>query len=132
LDAKKIYKTSEVVLLGYGNYPSEEAKEQYDLVTAAGVFWKGHMPKEGMTEIYGYLKPGGYFITAMRDFYYTEEETEMCYFSQINKMLEDKQFELVKKYNFKRGLTNEANTSHNPLFNEFVSICFVFRKTGAT
>ena len=45
-------------------------------------------------------------------------------------MLDEKQFELVKKYTFKRGLSNEANTSNNPLFNEFTSICFVFRKTG--
>jgi predicted TPR repeat methyltransferase len=130
LEAKKIYKSSEVVLLGYGNFPTEETKEQYDLVTAAGVFWKGHMPREGMEEIHGYLKPGGYFITAMRDFYYTEGESEMRYYSQINKMLDEKQFELVKKYTFKRGLSNEANTSNNPLFNEFTSICFVFRKTG--
>lgn len=81
LRAKKIYQTAEVALLGYGNFPTEETKEQFDLVTAAGVFWKGHMPREGMDEIYGYLKPGGYFITAMRDFYYTEEETEMRYYS---------------------------------------------------
>ena len=130
LETKKIYKSSEVVLLGYGNFPPEETKEQYDLVTAAGVFLKGHMPREGMEEIHGYLKPGGYFITAMRDIYYSEAETELRYHSQIKKMLEEKQLELVKQYSFKRGLSKEVNTSNNTLFNECTSICFVFRKTG--
>ena len=80
LQTKKIYNSAEVVLLGYGNFPTEESKEQYDLVTAAGVFLLGHMPREGMDEIHGYLKPGGYFVTAMRDVYYTEEEKDMQYY----------------------------------------------------
>ena len=107
---KKIYKTAECNWLGYGNFPTEETKESYDVVTAAGVFLLGHMPREGMDEIHGYLKPGGYFITAMREVYYTEAEKDMRYYSQINKMLEDKQFELVLKYNFTRGLSAEQNT----------------------
>lgn len=128
LDAKNIYKSSKHAFFGQGNLPEEEQKEQYDVVTAAGVFLKGHMPREGMQEIHGFLRPGGYFVTAMRDKYYTEEESECRYYSMIQELLQQGKFKMVMNRTFKRGLTPEQNTSGNPLFGEFTSILFVFQK----
>ena len=44
-------------MLGYGNFPEPERLAKYDVVTAAGVFLKGHMPKEALDEVVAYLRP---------------------------------------------------------------------------
>ena len=69
------YKTATLAMLGYGNFPEAARVAHYDAVTACGVFLTGHMPKEALDEIVAYMKPGAYFVTAMRQCYYQPEET---------------------------------------------------------
>lgn len=127
LEEKKIYKSSTLAWLGYGKHPEEEHKEQYDLCTAAGVFMKGHMPKESMPEILGFLKKGGFFVTSMRDMYYTEGEV-LGYYGMIQEMINSGLCKMHDTYTFKRGLPEEQNVSGNPLFRETNSHLFVFQK----
>lgn len=42
---------------------------KFDLVTASGVFLKGHMPASAMDDMHAALKVGGYFVTSVRIFY---------------------------------------------------------------
>ena len=86
------------------------------------------MPREAIKEIADFLKPGGHFVTAMREFYYSEEETEMRYYSMLQEMMESGKLKLVTSYKFKRGLSAEQNTSGNPLFGEFTSVLLAFQK----
>ena len=71
---KGTYRKADHAFLGYGNFPKPEEEARYDVVTAAGMFLTGHLPKEGVEEIHRYLRPGGYFVTAMRAQYYQPEE----------------------------------------------------------
>ena len=54
---------------GTDQFP-EELKEEFDIVTASGVFLKGHIPATAMDDIHAALKPNGFFVTAMRSCYY--------------------------------------------------------------
>lgn len=125
LQDKKIYGNATLAFLGYGNFPEPHQKEQYDLVTAAGVFMKGHMPKEGLAEIAGFVKKGGFFVTAMREMYYDPEE-ELGYHGALQELLKNGSYNLHHTYTFKRGLTDEQNVSGNPLFRQLTSLLFVF------
>lgn len=127
LKAKNLYQTANVAFLGYGNFPKEEQKENYDLVTASGVFMKGHIPCSGLDEIAGFIRPGGYFVTAMREMYFTPGE-EMGFHEHIQELQDTGIFELVELRKFKRGLSDAENVSGNPLFKEMNSVLFVFRK----
>jgi len=127
LKAKNLYQTANVAFLGYGNFPKEEQKENYDLVTASGVFMKGHIPCSGLDEIAGFIRPGGYFVTAMREMYFTPGE-EMGFYEHIHELQDTGIFELLELRKFKRGLSDAENVSGNPLFQEMNSVLFVFRK----
>ena len=121
------YKTAKIAMLGYGNFPEPERKELYDVVTACGVFLKGHMPKEALDEIHQYLKPNGYFVTAMRQCYYDPFEP-MGYFGKFQSLLDSGKFKLVKKNTFVRGLTPEQNVTNNDLWALQDCFGFVFQK----
>lgn len=84
---------------------------------------KGHMPKEGLEEIHGFLKPGGFFVTAMRMIYYEPEE-ELGYYGAIQDLLKSNKFRIYDTYTFDRGLSNHEN----PLFKPQKSHLFVFQK----
>ena len=51
-------------------------RNRFDVVTACGVWVKGHMPADAMDDIHSALKTGGYFVTAMRSFYYEQGQEE--------------------------------------------------------
>jgi len=75
-----LYKEVKQQYLGRGieNFP-EEYKNRFDLVTASGVWLKGHIPNTGYDDVYCAMKHNGYFVTAMRTTYWTEGEKEGYY-----------------------------------------------------
>ena len=46
------------------------------MVTAAGVFYKGHMPACAIEDCLASLKIGGYMVTAMRSLYWETGQEE--------------------------------------------------------
>jgi SAM-dependent methyltransferase len=91
------------------------------------MFLTGHLPREGVEEIHRYLRPGGYFVTAMRAQYYQPEE-ECGYHGVFQKLQDENKFVIHKQYAFKRGLSDDENVSGNPHFKQLDSLLFVFQK----
>ena len=73
----------------------EEFRDQFDLVTASGVFLRGHMPKEAIDDIHAALKTGGYFVTAMRSIYWQNGQAE-GYKDKLDGLIAEGKFKLVQ------------------------------------
>ena len=103
------YKESREVWLGNGSdkFPAD-LKNRFDVVTASGVFLKGHMPAPAMDDCHAALKVNGFFVTALRSYYY-EEGREEGYKEKLNELLEAGKFELVNTYTFMRGVPGEKD-----------------------
>ena len=71
------YKEVKEVWMGRGldQFP-DELKNRFDVIGAAGVFLKGHMPKAAMDDCHASLKVGGFFVTAMRSIYWVDGQEE--------------------------------------------------------
>lgn len=65
----------------------EDLKEKFDLVTASGVFLKGHIPATAMDDCHAALKTNGFFVTAMRSLYY-EHGVEEGYREKLDELVE--------------------------------------------
>ena len=76
LQSLGVYQEVHGLFMGQGvsEYPNY-LKNQYDVVTASGVFMPDHMPKDAMDDIHASLKTGGYFVTAMRGTLYVNGES---------------------------------------------------------
>lgn len=125
LQATGCYREHKCEFLGYGKLPEAEKVGKYDLVTASGVFLSAHMPKESFKEILDYLKVGGHFITAMREFYYAPGE-KCGYYDALKELREAGRIELVKTESFERGSKDQNNKMLQPQ----QSILLHFRKTA--
>ncbi|KAF6026376.1 WBSCR27 [Bugula neritina] len=69
----------------------------YDGVVTCGTFVAGHMKSEVLVEICNILKPGGYFIMAMRDKYLeTVEEYKLHLRSTINSLVKEGKWRTVR------------------------------------
>ena len=55
--------------MGLDKFPAD-LKDRFDLVAASGVWLEGHIPNAGIEDCYAALKQGGYFVTAMRSYYF--------------------------------------------------------------
>ena len=68
--AKGCYKELRCLFNGMGldKFP-DDLKGRFDLVTSCGVWLEGHIPNAGFDDCHAALKPGGYFVTAMRSYY---------------------------------------------------------------
>ena len=84
------------------------------------------MPKESIPEIVQCLKPGGYFVTAMRSSYYVKDEP-LGYFDTLDLLCQDKKLELVKSYTFMRGMADEDNKAGVQYFKQQESTMLVYR-----
>ena len=100
------YKEVHRLFMGQGVdvYP-DYLKNQYDVVTASGVFMPDHMPKEGMDDIHASLKKGGYFVTAMRGTLYVNGEAQ-GYKDKIDELIAQGKFKLVREKRFMRGTSD--------------------------
>ena len=123
LDSSPHYSHAREKYLGCGSENfDQDLKGAFDVVTASGVFLKSHMPKEAMDDCYEALRPGGYFVTAMRDIYW-QEGNEEGYREKIDELIEAEKFELQKSCTFERGVPEGIG-----LFAPFTSYLLVFRK----
>lgn len=84
------------------NYFPSDLTRRFDLVTASGVFLKGHIPAKAMEDCHAALKTGGYFVTAMRECYYDHGNAE-GYREQLDKLVAEKKLRLVHLEYFSRG-----------------------------
>ena len=68
---KGCYREVKLMFNGQGVdlFPTE-LKNRFGLVSASGVWLKGHIPAVGLEDVHASLLPGGYFVTSMRIFYY--------------------------------------------------------------
>ena len=80
--------------MGLDQFP-DKFKGRFDICTASGVWMPNHIPPQGMEDCYATLKPNGYFITAMRECLWAKGE-QHGYRDQIDKMIEEGKFKLVK------------------------------------
>ena len=101
------YKESREVWLGRGvsNFPAD-LKGRFDVCTASGVFLKGHMPCDALDDCHAALKMGGYFVTAMRSYYYVEGRDE-GFKEKLDGLIQAGKFELVNTFTFMRGVEGE-------------------------
>ena len=97
LKLTKAYRNSYYMYLGTGAFPEEEHKDHYDLVVSAGIFLTGHMPKTGIQEIIEGMKPGAYWVTAMRERFYTSGE-EMGYREEFDRLVNEGKVTITKSY----------------------------------
>ena len=72
----------------------EEIKENFDCVTASGVFLSGHMPKDAIDDAHAALNTGGIFVTAMREIYW-ENGNSHGYKDKLDEMIDKGKFELI-------------------------------------
>ena len=79
---------------GTDEFP-EDLKNKFDIVTASGVFLKGHIPATAMDDIHASLKTNGYFVTAMRSFYY-ELGVEEGYREKLDELVAAGKLQLVR------------------------------------
>ena len=97
------YKEGRSVWMGRGtDYFPSDLTGRFDIVTASGVFLKGHIPARAMEDCHAALKPNGYFVTAMRECYY-EHGNEEGYREQLDKLVKEGKLRLVRTEYFKRG-----------------------------
>lgn len=88
LDESEAYEEAREIWMGSGTdlFP-EDLKEKFDLVTASGVFLKGHIPATAMDDCHAALKTNGFFVTAMRSLYY-EHGVEEGYREKLDELVE--------------------------------------------
>lgn len=94
------YKEATEIWMGQGldKFP-ENLKCRFDLVTAAGVFLKGHMPAVAIEDCHAALKNGGYFVTAMRSFYW-EPGQEDGFRDKFDELIASGKLEIVNSSTF--------------------------------
>lgn len=73
----------------------EEWRGAYELVVASGVFVEGHIPPSGFDDAYEMLKPGGFFVTALREKYF-KEGNEWGYDRKLEELCAAEKFEIMK------------------------------------
>lgn len=97
------YKSAESRYMGIGldKFP-DKYKGKFDVCTASGVFLPNHAPPTAMDDCHATLKPNGYFVPAMRAYLYEQGEKH-GYRDQIDQMIADGKFKLVKTKRFQRG-----------------------------
>jgi len=106
LQSLGVYQEVHGLFMGQGvsEYPNY-LKNQYDVVTASGVFMPDHMPKDAMDDIHASLKTGGYFVTAMRGTLYVNGESQ-GYKDKIDELIASGKFKLKREKRFMRGTTD--------------------------
>lgn len=121
-----LYKEVRQQFLGRGveNFP-EEYKNRFELVTASGVWLKSHIPNTGYDDVYCAMKHNGYFVTAMRNSYWTEGEKE-GYYDKLQSMIREGKFKLVHSEKLMRGYKGDEVG----LFGVMESTALVFQKIG--
>lgn len=108
LVSQEAYEEAREVWMGNGTdqFP-EDLKEQFEVVTASGVFLAGHIPATAMDDIHAALKPDGYFVTAMRSLYYTHG-VEEGYREKLDELVAAGKLKLVNTETFMRGVEGEV------------------------
>lgn len=101
------YEEAREVWLGQGveNFPSD-FKGQFEIVSASGVFLKGHMPAQAMDDCHAALKTNGYFVTAMRSCYW-QHGNEEGFREKLDELVSAGKLRLVKSFTFVRGIEGE-------------------------
>ena len=99
-----------------------EMKGAFDVVTASGVFLKGHMPRDAIDDCVEALRPGGFFVTAMRDCYWQHGDEE-GFREKLDELVEAGKIELHRTCSFERGVQGEVG-----LFAPCTSHLLVYRK----
>lgn len=107
LQSSSQYEAAHELWLGRGveNFPME-FKDQFEIVTASGVFLKGHMPASAMDDCHAALKINGYFVTAMRSCYW-QNGNEEGFREKLDELVSAGKFRLVNTYTFVRGIEGE-------------------------
>ena len=109
LNQSHAYTEGREIWMGRGtDYFPEDLKDQFDIVTASGVFLKGHIPATAMDDIHASLKTNGYFVTAMRSIYY-ELGVEEGYREKLDELVAAGQLQLVRTQTFMRGVEGETS-----------------------
>ena len=102
LDSGNYTEVSEIWMgQGLDKFPSH-LKNQFNVVGAAGVFLKGHMPAAAIEDCHAALKVGGHLVTAMRSLYW-ENGQEEGYKDKFDELIASGRFELVNTFTFRRG-----------------------------
>ena len=114
--AQAWYKECDAFYLGMGvdAFPAK-LKGKFDCCTASGVFLPNHMPPAAMDDIHCCLKPGGYFVTAMRSYLFEDGEKH-GFKDKMNEMVRAGKFKFVSQGEFMRG--NKGNKDEHELFFE--------------
>ena len=102
----------------------EEFKNNFDVVSASGIFLAGHVPAGGIDDAHAVTKVGGTFVTAMRKIYWKDDHPS-GYKAKIDELLAAGKFEMVESKEFKRGVPGGDG-----LFAEMESILIVLKKTS--
>ena len=106
--------------MGTDKFPSD-LTGTFDVVSASGVFLKGHIPAKAMEDCHAALKPNGYFVTAMRQCYYDHGNPE-GYREQLDKLVNEGKLRLVRTKTFHRGRQGQVD----PLFapQQSILLCY--------
>ena len=119
------YSGSQLIWMGRGteSFP-DQLKNKFDIVTACGVFLRGHIPASCMDDIHASLKPNGYFVTAMRTIYY-EHGAKEGYREKLDELVDANKFRLVRTEVFYRGIEGKEG-----LFGRQESRLLCYQKCG--
>ena len=90
---------------------------------ASGVFVEGHIPSSGFEDAYEMLKPGGFFVTALREKYF-KEGNEWGHDRKLKELCATDKFVVLKTWKFLRGNPG----FEDPLFAEQKVLMFVCQR----
>ena len=119
------YKASRCLWLGVGadKYP-DDLKGKFDLVTATGVFLKGHVPALGYEDVYATLKTGGYLVAGTRSMYWKDGEAE-GFKDKVDAMIAEGKFKKVHEHEYTHGVEGAPEDSFQ---RQMQTTCYVLQK----
>ena len=97
------YEEAREMFLGNGadQFP-RDLHAQFDVVISTGCWMKSHIPAPGMDDCVTALRTNGYFVTAMRSFYY-DDVTQLGYREKLDELVNAGKLSLVATHTFMRG-----------------------------
>ena len=115
---------------GADNAPTipDHLQGRFDCVMGTGVYYEGHIPKEGFLDAYDMLKIGGHFCFGIRKYYWVDGEN-FGYKDAIESLISEGKVEIKKTWTHTRGFDKGSfKNSTDERYGKMEHIMIVIKK----